>query len=106
MDVQFKNGNVSISGNNEVTVSFSLKQNFPNPFNPVTKIEFEIPQKKFVQLIIYDALGREVTKLINEELTAGSHEVVWNAENFVSGVYFYKIKAGNFTDTKRMVLVK
>ena len=106
MDVQFKNGNVSISGNNEEHVSYRLKQNFPNPFNSVTKIEFEIPQKNFVQLIIYDALGREVETLMNKELKAGSYNDVWNAEKYGSGIYFYKIEVGDFTDIKRMVLIK
>ena len=106
MDVQFKNGITSVVGNNEEPVSYSLKQNFPNPFNPETKIEFEIPQKDFVQLIIYDVLGREVAMLMNKELKAGSYNVVWNAEKNGSGVYFYKIKAGDFTDIKRMLLVK
>ncbi|MFC2092463.1 T9SS type A sorting domain-containing protein [Bacteroidota bacterium] len=106
MDVQFKNGITSVVGNNEEPVSYSLKQNFPNPFNPETKIEFEIPKKEFVQLIIYDVLGREVAMLMNKELKAGSYNVVWNAEKNGSGVYFYKIKAGDFTDIKRMLLVK
>ena len=106
MDVQFKNGITSVVGNNEEPVSYSLKQNFPNPFNPETKIEFEIPKKEFVQLIIYDVLGREVAMLVNEELKAGSYNVVWNAEKNGSGVYFYKIKAGDYTDIKRMLLVK
>lgn len=106
MDVQFKNGIVSISGNNEEPVSYSLKQNFPNPFNPITKIEFSIPQKEFVQLIIYDVLGREVTMLVNGELKAGSYNVVWNAERFGSGVYFYQLKAGNYIETKKMLLLK
>jgi hypothetical protein len=98
---------VGISNNGgEVPNAFSLSQNYPNPFNPTTNIKFAIPQASFVTLKVYDMLGREVASLISEEMTAGSYTVDWNALNFTSGVYFYKISAGNFTDTKRMVLIK
>jgi len=98
---------VGISNNGgEIPEAFSLSQNYPNPFNPTTNIKFAIPQASFVTLKVYDMLGREVASLISENMTAGSYTVDWNALNFTSGVYFYKISAGNFTDTKRMVLVK
>ena len=85
---------------------YSLLQNFPNPFNPNTTIKFEIPRAEYTQLVIYDALGREVAKLVNKELTAGNYEVEWNAENYGSGIYFYQLKAGNYIETKKMMLLK
>jgi hypothetical protein len=94
-----------------VPTSFELYQNFPNPFNPTTKIRFTIPSAGAYgnipfRLVIYDVLGREVTTLVNEQLKPGSYEVEWNASNYPSGVYFYKLMAGDFSDTKRMVLIK
>jgi hypothetical protein len=98
---------VGISNNGgEVPNAFSLSQNYPNPFNPTTNIKFAIPEASYVTLKVYDMLGREVASLVSQEMTSGSYTVDWNAANFTSGVYFYKISAGNFTDTKRMVLVK
>jgi hypothetical protein len=85
---------------------FSLTQNYPNPFNPVTTIEFTIPVKSYVTLKIYDIQGREVATLIDQERNAGLHIVNWNAGGFSSGVYFYRLTAGTYTDTKRMMLTK
>jgi len=95
----------------EIPEMFSLKQNFPNPFNPSTKIRFEIPSnqnnnKPKVLLGIYDILGREVAVLINEILSPGSYEVNWNASNYASGIYFYKIIASEFSQTNKMILMK
>ncbi|MBK8550200.1 MAG: T9SS type A sorting domain-containing protein [Ignavibacteria bacterium] len=91
--------------------TFSLSQNYPNPFNPVTKIKFDISsdvklEKSNVKLSIYDALGREVQVIVNQELSAGSYEAEWDASNQNSGIYFYKFVAGNFTETKSMILLK
>jgi hypothetical protein len=88
-----------------------LMQNYPNPFNPSTKIKFEIPSagQRYafdVQMIIYDMLGREVALLVNEELKPGSYSVTFDGSNYASGVYYYTIYAGSFTDTKKMMLVK
>jgi hypothetical protein len=90
---------------------FSLYQNYPNPFNPSTKIKFDIPsnvksEKANVKLIIYNALGREITILVNEQLNPGTYEVEWDAGNFPSGVYFYKLEVCDFVQTKKMLLVK
>jgi len=85
---------------------FSLSQNYPNPFNPSTTIEFDIPNKSFVTLSLYDITGREVESLVNELVSPGRYRVLWNAENYSSGVYFYTIKTESFQQTKRMVLVK
>ena len=88
---------------------FNLKQNYPNPFNPVTKISFELPESSNVTLTIYDAIGKVVIQPISgSELKAGCHEYIWNAsqENLASGIYFYKLEAGSFSDQKKMILVK
>jgi hypothetical protein len=94
--------------------TFSLEQNYPNPFNPVTKIRFEVPafiilsqmNKQEVKLTVYDVLGREIQTLVNEQLSAGTYEVDWNASAYPSGTYFYKLEAWDFTETKKMILVK
>jgi uncharacterized delta-60 repeat protein len=91
---------------NEIPETFRLKQNYPNPFNPTTKIRFALPKSSFATLVIYDVLGREAAILVNEQLNAGTYEADWNADKFSSGVYYYKISAGDFTDTKKMVLLK
>lgn len=90
----------------EIPASFSLSQNYPNPFNPVTNIRFDIPSKGFVRVALYDAIGREIYVLVNTEMPAGSYKVDWNASDFPSGVYFCRLSAGDFTETKKMVLVK
>lgn len=87
-------------------VSFELKQNYPNPFNPVTKIGFNLDKNDYVTLKIFDQLGREVQTLISDNLTQGFYECTWNAKNFPSGVYFYKLEMGNRSLTKRMLLTK
>jgi hypothetical protein len=90
----------------EIPENFRLEQNYPNPFNPVTNINFAIPQNEFVTLKVFDILGRETAVLISKNLTAGSYTVDFNASNLSSGIYFYRLEAGNYFDTKRMVLVK
>jgi hypothetical protein len=92
--------------NNQTPENFSLSQNYPNPFNPVTNIKFAIPSTGFVKLVVFDVLGREVASLVNEEMTAGNYTVDFDASSLSSGVYFYRIDAGNFTQTKKMLLVK
>lgn len=92
--------------NINIPQAFSISQNYPNPFNPVTKIKYSIPQRSFVAIKIYDVLGKEVTTLVNEEKQSGNHEVEFNASNFSSGVYFYRMQAGDFTDTKKILLMK
>ena len=85
---------------------FSLIQNFPNPFNPSTRIKYSVPQLSQVQIIVSDVLGNEIETLVNDERHAGTYEITWYAENLPSGVYFYQLKAGNFVETKKMVLMK
>lgn len=91
---------------NEIPNQYSLSQNYPNPFNPATKIKFGMPAAGFARLKVYDMLGREVSVLVNEQLKAGKYEVNWNSSAFPSGVYYYKLVSGDFTDTKKMILVK
>ena len=85
---------------------FVLSQNYPNPFNPTTTIKWQAPVSGFQTLIIYDVLGNEVSTLVNEYREAGSYEVEFSANNFVSGVYYYQLKAGSFTQTRKMAFVK
>ncbi|MCY7363592.1 MAG: T9SS type A sorting domain-containing protein [Ignavibacteria bacterium] len=101
---------VTGNGENEITTSlpteFSLSQNYPNPFNPSTVINYELPSSNFVTLKIYDLVGKEVATLMNEKLDAGRYSAKFNGSNLSSGMYFYKISAGNFTFVKKMVLIK
>ncbi len=83
-----------------------LMQNYPNPFNPGTKIKFVIPKSSFVNLKVYDVLGREVATLVNEEKHPGSYGIVFDGSNLPSGIYLYKLNAGNFTSTKKLILLK
>jgi photosystem II stability/assembly factor-like uncharacterized protein len=91
---------------NEIPKAFRLYDNYPNPFNPVTKIKFDLPVNSMVRLKVFDITGREVANLINGEVKAGTYEYQFNAGNLSSGMYFYKIETGSFTDVKRMVLIK
>ena len=96
----------------EIPTKFELLQNYPNPFNPITKIKFSIPllrgvsKGRGVLLKIYDAVGREAAVLVNEELKPGTYEIDWNASNFSSGVYFYSLITSEFTQTRKMAVIK
>ena len=108
-DIVIKTATLTLGINNISNIipdKFSLFQNYPNPFNPVTKINFDLPNNSFVVLKIYDILGKEVKTLINEKLNAGTYSVDWNAADFPSGVYIYRITAGNNIDTRKMLLIK
>src|SRR5690349_15907336 len=85
---------------------YFVNPNYPNPFNPVTKIKFGLPKESFVKITVFDILGREVSVLANEQLKAGEFEVDWIATSFPSGVYFYRIEAGSFVKTAKMMLIK
>jgi hypothetical protein len=89
-----------------VPTVYSLEQNYPNPFNPVTTISFSIPKAGNVKITVYDVIGREVAVPVNEFKSAGSYSVAFNATDLSSGVYFYRMEAGNFKDVKKMSLVK
>jgi photosystem II stability/assembly factor-like uncharacterized protein len=100
-------GITSVSGNqNEIPEKFYLFQNYPNPFNPKSNIKFQISKLSEVKLAILDILGREVAELINERLSPGSYEVNWDASGYPSGVYFYKLTTGYYTETRKMILLK
>ena len=108
-DIVIKTATLSVGINNTenvIPIKYALFQNYPNPFNPVTKINFDLPKNSFVTLKIYDIVGREAATLINEEQSAGSHSVDWNAVDYPSGIYFYVIKSGNYLETKKMLLIK
>ncbi len=90
----------------QIPSSFELSQNFPNPFNPNTTITLSIPYLSNVEVKIYDILGNEITTLVNEELSGGTYKVDWDATNLSSGVYFYTMKAGDFVNTKKMILLR
>ncbi len=90
----------------EIPEAFTLHQNYPNPFNPTTKIKFEIPKSSFVTIKIYNALGKEITTLANENLNAGIYSVSWDASAYSSGIYFYKIITNEYSESKKMVLIK
>jgi hypothetical protein len=92
-------------GNNLPEI-FKLYQNYPNPFNPSTSIKFKIPGSAFVKITIYNATGKIINQLLNEEKTPGNYEITWDGTNFASGVYFYKIEAGSYSETKKMLLIK
>jgi hypothetical protein len=86
--------------------NFELEQNYPNPFNPITSIEYVVPGNEFISLKVYDVLGKEIAVLVNEEKPAGSYQVNFDANGIPSGVYFYKLKSGEFSKTKKMILMK
>jgi hypothetical protein len=85
---------------------FSLEQNYPNPFNPSTTIRFSIPSASSVQLKIYNVLGNEIATIVNETFPAGSYNVEYDASNLPSGIYFYTLTTNDFSETKKMTLIK
>jgi len=108
-------GITSIDDNNQMNpIEFILSQNYPNPFNPVTKIKYSIPSATLRQaqsdikitLKVYDVLGKEIATLVNEAKPAGTYEVEFDASDLTSGIYFYQLKAGDFVETKKMVLLR
>jgi hypothetical protein len=91
---------------NEIPYVFSLSQNYPNPFNPSTNIQFQVAKLGDVKLVVSDALGKEVATLINEQLKPGTYEIKWDGTNYPSGVYFYKLITADYSETKKMALIK
>ncbi len=94
------------NNNNNIAEGFGLKQNYPNPFNPSTTISFSIAKQNRVKISVFDIAGKLITELVNETMNAGNYEVLFNASNLSSGTYFYRIEAGDFTEVKKMMLVK
>jgi hypothetical protein len=99
-------GEVSAESKMEQPREFALGQNYPNPLNPTTKIQFTIVNPQFTILRVYDVLGREVATLVNEVMEQGTYTVQWEASGVVSGVYFYRMQAGSFIDVKKLILLK
>ncbi len=92
--------------NSEIPSEYSLSQNYPNPFNPSTNIYFSIPEESFISLKVYDMLGREKAMLINQQMLPGNYTIDWNASGASSGIYFYTLSAGEFHETRKMILIK
>ena len=99
-------GVVSVGNVEQIPSKFSLDQNYPNPFNPATKISYSVPSTSYVTLRVFNLLGQVVATLVNENKSAGSYPIVWDASSVPSGVYFYQMKAGSFIETRKMVLMK
>jgi hypothetical protein len=97
---------IGIIQTSTIVKDFNLGQNYPNPFNPQTKINFSIPKSGYVSLIVYDAIGNQIKVLVNESLTAGEYETDFDASGFASGMYFYTLRAGEYTAVKKMLLLK
>lgn len=106
-DLEFDNvSDISEGSIGDSPKSYHLTQNYPNPFNPSTKINFSLPQPGRVRLSVFNSLGQEVEILIDKDMKAGDHQVTFNAGNFPSGIYFYKLESANFIDVKKMILIK
>ena len=103
---------VGVEDNGEsVPANFELSQNYPNPFNPETQIKYVIPEQEHVKLTIYNSTGQEIRTLVNNSQSAGSHTVTWNGRNnfgqkVTSGIYLYRLDAGDFVNIKKMILLK
>jgi hypothetical protein len=101
-----RSGAVSSAGTGRIVSRFTLDQNYPNPFNPSTTISFTLPVPSFVSLKIFDVLGREAAAIVSEELSAGNHSRQWNASGLSGGMYFCRLQAGSFSETKRLVVLR
>jgi len=97
---------VSINQLKPVLTEYRLYNNYPNPFNPTTTLRYELPKDSRVTLSVFDINGREVARLVNETQPAGCYSLIWNAGEIGSGIYFYRIQAGEFHQVKKMVLMK
>ena len=95
------------NGNNKTLLKqYELMQNYPNPFNPSTTISFDIPVASHVKLLIYDILGREIKTLVDKVKSPGKYKISWNASGLADGIYLYSLKAGNYSETKKLILLK
>ncbi|HEY6436067.1 MAG TPA: peptidylprolyl isomerase [Ignavibacteriaceae bacterium] len=102
----FTTGSINSVYENEVLYRYNLEQNYPNPFNPTTDIKYQLAKHGFISISIYNALGVEITKLVNEEKPAGSYNVEFDASHLPSGIYFYRLRADSFIETRKMVLIR
>jgi hypothetical protein len=101
-----KDNTVGVDEENFTPFAFSLEQNYPNPFNPSTKIRYQLPQDGMVTLKVYDILGSEVATLVNEQKTDGMYEINFDASRLAGGVYIYKLTAGSYISSKKMLIIK
>jgi hypothetical protein len=101
-----KSQEAELNSNSVLPLKYGLEQNYPNPFNPTTRIKFDLPKSSHVLLRVFDLLGEEKTTLVNKELSCGYHEIEFDAGNLPSGIYFYKLEAEGFIQTKKMILVR
>lgn len=97
---------IQANGSKDVPTVFELSQNYPNPFNPTTGVRYQVPGVSDVKLVVYDILGREVATLVNERKAVGRYEVSFDASGLASGVYIYRLTAGSFVQTRKMILLK
>lgn len=102
----YNNTPTSIAGTTDIPEKYSLSQNYPNPFNPSTVISYNLAEGNFITLKVYNELGKEVTTLVSERQNPGSYSINFNGSNLSSGLYYYKLQSGDFSDTKKMLLVK
>ena len=105
-DLSWSNASDVANLGGEIPDKFDLLQNYPNPFNPSTKIRYSLPEVSSATIKVYDMLGNEVATLVNKEQPAGNYEVDFNASELSSGIYFYKLQAGNFIEMKKMTLIR
>jgi hypothetical protein len=97
---------ISSVGKPDLPTQFILNQNYPNPFNPTTTINYSVPKSGIVKIKVYDLLGREVATIVNENKPAGNYNIEFNASKLTSGIYFYRMEAGSFSQTKKLLLLK
>jgi hypothetical protein len=95
-----------LNNSEKAPLKFALEQNYPNPFNPTTMINYQLPRTCDVELNIYNLLGQEVATLVNKRQQTGMYQIEWDATGFSSGVYYYRIEAGNFVQTRKMIYLK
>jgi len=95
-----------VKGEGQIPAAYTLYQNYPNPFNPSTTIKYFIPKTQHVTIKVYDILGREIAVLVNERQQAGEHSLIFNGQNLSSGIYFYRMKTGDFSAIRKSVLTK
>jgi hypothetical protein len=105
-NVSLKEIATAIDPQEDIPATFNLEQNYPNPFNPITIINYELPITNYVDLSIYNLLGQKIITLVSQKQNAGSHQVEWDASGVTSGVYYYRIEAGEFQDVKKMILLR
>ncbi|MFX1355233.1 MAG: T9SS type A sorting domain-containing protein, partial [Promethearchaeota archaeon] len=106
-NIEFTLDNItSIEEPKEISADFELFQNYPNPFNPSTMINYQLPMINEVKLCIYNLLGQRVATLVNERKRAGCHQLEWDASNMASGAYLYRLEAGDYVETKKMILMR